>query len=312
MGIGFSWALDSSLEGYAVYGLKTHPGSLPAAAYANAFDDWLWVVSVGLMGTLLLQLFPDGRPLGPRWRPLAWDYGGCSGRDGPVQDVLAGRDVRQRAAGDGQSSRRLGAGRRALAHAERPRRPDPLHPLLGDRPPGAIPAFAPSLTASAQVAGLGRRRDAQRSTLSTLLIAVLFQPVRERIQSWVDQRFYRGRYDAQVAVATFSSRLRSEIDLESPHRRAAPSGRRDPATESEHAVAAAGRESAGRRRMTFRDTAAPARARRGRSRRSGARPRPRERARPPHRHRLRARRRRRPPSSRSSARSWAGRLSRYR
>ncbi len=52
-------------------------------------------------------------------------------------------------------------------------------------------------------------------TLSTLLVAVSFQPVRGRIQSWVDQRFYRGRYDAQVAVATFSGRLRSEIDLES-------------------------------------------------------------------------------------------------
>ena len=72
LAIGCSWALDSTFEGYAVYGLKTHPGSLPAAAYANAFDDWLWVVSIGLMGTLLLQLFPDGRTLGRRWRPLAW------------------------------------------------------------------------------------------------------------------------------------------------------------------------------------------------------------------------------------------------
>ena len=52
-------------------------------------------------------------------------------------------------------------------------------------------------------------------TISTLLVAVSFQPLRRRIQAAVDHRFYRGRYDAQVAVATFSSRLRSEIDLES-------------------------------------------------------------------------------------------------
>ena len=29
LAIGFTWALDATLEGYAVYGLKTHPGSLP-------------------------------------------------------------------------------------------------------------------------------------------------------------------------------------------------------------------------------------------------------------------------------------------
>ncbi len=52
-------------------------------------------------------------------------------------------------------------------------------------------------------------------TISPLLVAVSFRPLRRRIQSAVDHRFYRGRYDAQMAVATFSGRLRSEIDLES-------------------------------------------------------------------------------------------------
>jgi hypothetical protein len=70
--IGFLWALDSALEGYAMYGLVTNPGSLPAARWANAIDDWLWVVSVGLMGTFLVQLFPDGRLPSRRWRPLAY------------------------------------------------------------------------------------------------------------------------------------------------------------------------------------------------------------------------------------------------
>jgi hypothetical protein len=63
--VGMSWALDSALEGYAMYGLSLHPGSLPLAEYADALDDWLWRCSIGIMGTFLFQLFPDGRPLTP-------------------------------------------------------------------------------------------------------------------------------------------------------------------------------------------------------------------------------------------------------
>ena len=35
-------------------------------------NDWLWVPGVGLLGTYVFLLFPNGRPPSERWRPLAW------------------------------------------------------------------------------------------------------------------------------------------------------------------------------------------------------------------------------------------------
>ncbi|MDP9224141.1 MAG: hypothetical protein M3P18_09850, partial [Actinomycetota bacterium] len=67
--IGLVWGWDVLLSNYAGYAFATDHSK---AALAADLDSWLWVPAIGLMGTFLILLFPDGHLPSPRWRTLAW------------------------------------------------------------------------------------------------------------------------------------------------------------------------------------------------------------------------------------------------
>jgi hypothetical protein len=65
---------------------------------------------------------------------------------------------------------------------------------------------------------LTERSDTVAVTTSTLLVIVLFQPLRVRVQRALDHRFYRSRYDARASVERLSHTLAQQVELDAVER----------------------------------------------------------------------------------------------
>jgi hypothetical protein len=312
LAIGLLWTLSGMLDYYSYYG-AANPGSVPFPIAMAGISNWVWVPAVGLLGTYVLLLFPDGRLPSRRWRPLAWLSGavifllsiGVMLAPGRLQN-LGG--IRNPFGIEGAHWLTVGA------YAVLPLLPlcmlaSALSLVLRYRRSGGeqrqqikwiafaasmvvvvyviamiasfvvpseswttggsvwwlnlltyavLSSFATiatipiavgiavlkyrlyeidiiinralvygSLTATLVALYFGGIVVSQRvfvaltgqqSTLavvaSTLLIAALFTPLRRRIQSFIDRRFYRRKYDARKTLEAFSAKLRDETDLD--------------------------------------------------------------------------------------------------
>lgn len=73
--IGLIWGYIVVTDGYVLYGYQTRPGAVPRPDVVAALSSWAWLPAIGLMGTFLILLFPDGRPPSTRWRGVLWVSG---------------------------------------------------------------------------------------------------------------------------------------------------------------------------------------------------------------------------------------------
>jgi hypothetical protein len=68
---GLCWMYIVVSDPLTAYGLAT-TGSAPGPVMLDALTLWSWALPLGLLGTFMVMLFPDGRLPSRRWRPLAF------------------------------------------------------------------------------------------------------------------------------------------------------------------------------------------------------------------------------------------------
>jgi hypothetical protein len=291
-GIGVAGSLMSLSRGYAEFWLDGQAASTTLGETAIWYSDVSWAPVMLPAATFLLLLFPDGRLLSRRWRPIAWCAGvGITlvfaadsldpgplpdfpqvanpyGVESPVLDVLMpiglllllvaivgsplSLVLRFRRTGYEQRQQikwlALAGAAAAVTFVVAFVGYDLWTAPVAD---GAIMLTVLALPVAAGIAILRHRLydidlvinrtlvyGALTATLaaayvgtvlllqlvlspgsdlaiagSTLAVAALFRPARGRIQSAVDRRFYRRKYDAQRTLERFAARLRDQIEL---------------------------------------------------------------------------------------------------
>jgi len=78
----------------------------------------------------------------------------------------------------------------------------------------ALVYFGTVVILQALVTAFGVQQSDIVTVISTLAIAALFNPLRTRVQHFIDRRFYRQKYDAELALAQFAATARDEVDIQ--------------------------------------------------------------------------------------------------
>jgi hypothetical protein len=71
LGLGLCFVVYPLVVMYVTTAVFVAPGGLPAARWVAWVGNWIWVLAHGCIALVFL-LFPNGRLLSPRWRPVAW------------------------------------------------------------------------------------------------------------------------------------------------------------------------------------------------------------------------------------------------